>query len=364
MGILPAFIGQQALLKALARTRQPRHNGAEWNVGNIGNLLVRQFLQFAQNNHLAIFHRQLFQSLTEPSAVDWLAALGDRLNISILKRLTELAGNASDRWTWCFWGAAGRCELLAPVEPEIALLCGEAADVSRGRHALDRLRSDLAECGYLPHATPEWDDTMLCATTTAWQERFTQWIHDPIVSEMYIARPLFDLRPALGNPDSWQRLEQSLRETIRCEPGFNKILANDCLSSLPPLTFFQDQVVDESGEKSEIFALERRALGPVVEVGRVFGLANERVLGSSTLKRLELARWRTPAQANIFREAEETLRVLLYLQARTGLRLHASGAEIMPSQLSRLDRQALKSAFRAIHNLIEFTVNRLWTEAP
>ena len=155
-----------------------------------------------------------------------------------------------------------------------------------------------------------------------------------------------------------------MRETIRSEPSFQKLLANDCLSALPPLTFFQDHVVDESGERTEVFELEHRALAPIVEVGRVFGIANERILGSSTLERLELARSRMPAQASIFREAAETLRVLLYLQARTGLRLHESGAEILPSQLSRLDRQALKSGFRAIHNLLEFTVNRLWTEAP
>jgi CBS domain-containing protein len=304
----------------------------------------------------------LLGQLTQPSAVDWLTALGDRINISIVKRLNELAGNASENWTWCFWGAAGRCELLAPVEPEIALVCAD--DVSRGRVVLDRLRADLAECGYLPHTMPEWDEEMLCATAANWQERFTQWIRNPIVSAMYTARPLFDLRPVLGDLDAWQGLERAVRETIHSKPSFQKLLANDCLSALPPLTFFQDQVVDESGERSEVFALGNRALGPIVEVGRVFGIANERVLGSSTLERLELARTRMPAHTSMFREAEETLRVLLYLQARTGLRMHESGTEIVPSQLSRLDRQALKSAFRAIHNLLDFTFNRLWTEAP
>ena len=306
----------------------------------------------------------LLGQLTEPSAVDWLTALGDRINISIVKRLNELAGSTSEKWTWCFWGAAGRCELLAPVEPEIALVCGDGADdVSRGRVALARLRADLAECGYLPHTMPEWDEGMLFATVATWQERFTQWIRNPIVSAMYTARPLFDLRPVLGDLDAWKGLERSIRETVHSTPSFQKLLANDCLSALPPLTFFQDQVVDESGERSEVFELENRALGPIVEVGRVFGIANQRILGSSTLERLELARTRMPAHASMLREAEETLRVLLYLQARTGLRLHESGTEIVPSQLSRLDRQALKSAFRAIHNLLDFTFNRLWTEA-
>jgi CBS domain-containing protein len=305
----------------------------------------------------------LLAQLTEPSAVDWLAALGDRINVSVVKRLTELAGNENEQWTWCFWGAAGRCELLAPVEPEIALLCEDTANVSRGRQALERLRADLSDCGYVPYPTPEWDDGMLCGAAKTWQERFTQWICDPILSHMYSARPLFDLRPILGNMDSCQRLERSIREAIHGEPSFQRILANDCMSALPPLTFFHDEVVDESGERTEVFELEHRALGPIVEVGRVFGIADERVLGSSTFERLELTRARMPAHGGIFREAAETLRVLLYLQGRTGLRLRNSGNEMLPSQLSRFDRQALKSGFRAIHDLLEFTISRLWTEA-
>jgi CBS domain-containing protein len=301
----------------------------------------------------------LLEQLDEPSSIDWLAAFADRINIEIAKRLTELAGNTNDQWTWCFWGAAGRCELLVPAEPEIALICRAAADVTRGHQALQRLRADLAECGYLPHATPDFDADILCATVAAWQERFAEWIRQPIWTRMYRARPLFDLRPAWGDSDPWQRLEESAREVIRTEPSFQKVLAIDCLSELPPLTFFQDAVVDESGERTEVFALQLRALGPIVEVGRVFGIANQRVLGSSTLERLELARSRMAAHESIFREAIETLRVLLYLQARSGLRLNDSGAEILPSQLSRLDRQALKSGFRAIHNLLQFTFNRL-----
>ena len=235
---------------------------------------------------------------------------------------------------------------------------------SRGHQALQRLRADLAECGYLPHAAPDFDAEILCATVAAWQERFSEWIREPIWTQMYRARPLFDLRPAWGDAEPWQRLEESAREIIRAEPSFQKVLANDCLSELPPLTFFQDAVVDESGQRTEVFALQLRALGPIVEVGRVFGIANQRVLGSSTLERLELARSRMPAHESIFREAIETLRVLLYLQARTGLRLNDSGADILPTQLSRLDRQALKSGFRSIHNLLQFTFNRLAADTP
>ena len=38
----------------------------------------------------------LLGQLTEPSAVDWLNALGDRINISIVKRLSDLTGVGDD----------------------------------------------------------------------------------------------------------------------------------------------------------------------------------------------------------------------------------------------------------------------------
>jgi CBS domain-containing protein len=246
----------------------------------------------------------------------------------------------------------------------MAILCCDGADVTRGYEALDRLRADFAECGYLSYETREWNGPTLCATVATWQERFAHWIREPILSQMYVARPLFDLRLAFGSMKLWQQLEESTHEAISTEPSFQRLLANDCLSALPPLTFFQDAVVDESGERAEVFALEHRSLNPIVEVGRVFALANEQALGSSTLERLQTARSRLPAHERIFREAMETFRVLHYLQARNGLRLQNSGAEIQPSQLSRLDRQALKSGFRSIHNLLEFTIKHLWVEAP
>ena len=59
----------------------------------------------------------------------------------------------------------------------------------------------------------------------------------------------------------------------------------------------------------------------------------------------------------------ETLRGLLSLQAKGGLRLQSSGADLPASQLSRFDRQVLKNGFRAIHRLLEFTTERLWETA-
>ena len=132
------------------------------------------------------------------------------------------------------------------------------------------------------------------------------------------------------------------RSTDAVDRDFLRLLANDCLASLPPLTFFQDAVVDESGERTTVFRLEHSALLPLVDVGRVFGMAAGKVLGTSTRERFATARALLPEHESIFREASETLSVVLWQQARIGISQGTGGSELPPALLSRHDRQVLE----------------------
>jgi CBS domain-containing protein len=138
------------------------------------------------------------------------------------------------------------------------------------------------------------------------------------------------------------------------------VVANECLTSLPPLTFFQDAVVDSGGEHVSTFRLEHSALRPLVDVGRVFAMATGTVLGHSTLERFATARTRLPEHEQIFREAADTFRVVLWQQGRVGISQGTSAADLPPAQLSRHDRHVLKAGFRSILRLLEFTADRAW----
>jgi signal-transduction protein with cAMP-binding, CBS, and nucleotidyltransferase domain len=161
-----------------------------------------------------------------------------------------------------------------------------------------------------------------------------------------------------GRETLWHDLEATVAGAV--DRDFVQLMANDCLASLPPLTFFEDAVVDESGEQTTVFRLEHSALRPLVDVGRVFGMAARHVLGTSTLERLAYARTLLPEHASIFREAAETLRILLWQQARIGIGQGTSGSELPPALLSRHDRHILRSGFRSILRLLEFTGNSRW----
>jgi CBS domain-containing protein len=289
----------------------------------------------------------ILQSLVAPSALDWLASFADLVNRRILERLLEITGYNGSEQLWCFYGAAGRRELLTLVAPSIAVIGDAPAS----------LHMALAECGYF---SPE---PLAAGSPDEWKARFSGWIGDPIRTQVYHSRPFFDLRPVQGPERLFQELQSHIRAELDAEPSFLRILAHDCLANLPPLTFFRDLVVEDSGEQTETFRLESSALQPLADVARVFGLAYGTPLGGSTRTRFEQARAGLPSHESIFHEAAETMRVVLFHQARAGLRLRSSGATLPLSILSRHDRQVLKSGFRSIHDLLEFTAPCDWLEA-
>jgi CBS domain-containing protein len=300
--------------------------------------------------------------LVTPSAVEWLAEFLHRIDVAILRRLVVLQPPPSPDYCWSFFGAAGRGELLTPICARSMVIVGDSADQDAFALWYGAIQSALIDCGYVARGESRFAEAT-SASLTEWTERYSGWINDPLGNQTYAARPLFDLRPVMGDRSLWQAIEAKVKQDVHASRIFVPLLANDCLSALPPLTFFRDAVVDDEGTSSAVFDLEKSALRPLVDVGRVFGIAAGRALGGSTQERFRLARTLLPEREAIFRQAAETMRVVLYQQARSGIRLQNSGSELQPSMLSHYDRQILKSGFRAILQLLEFTAEGSWVEA-
>ncbi|MEO8099938.1 MAG: putative nucleotidyltransferase substrate binding domain-containing protein [Acidobacteriota bacterium] len=298
----------------------------------------------------------ILQYLNSAASTAWLTEFAHRTDAEILGRVLELTGHDTDGGCWCFAGSSGRRESLTTLAPSVVLL----SDREDAGSTYQRVLGMLAECDYLPRLKSPFEDFYYAASIAEWKNRYRGWVVDPIFQQMYNARPLFDLRPVHGPAHAWQQVDAELREVMSRD--FLKVLGHDCLGNLPPLTFFEDAVVDESGEHASIFELERSALRPLVDVGRVFGMAAGQVLGGSTLERFALAQTLLPSQEAIFREASETLRVVLWQQGRIGISRNTDGGELPPALLSRYDRQVLKSGFRSLHRLLEFTAEWEWLD--
>jgi CBS domain-containing protein len=298
--------------------------------------------------------------LTDAAAVEWLARLAHMVDTAIVTRVLALAGLERAGVCWCMSGAAGRGESLPGIAPQLVAVAGDAAACAAATDGVQRLSELLLECDYLPELELSFEPAFYVATVDEWRARYSGWIQDPVRRQMYLARTLFDLRAINGDRSLWTSVESAVTDAV--DRDFVHVLANDCLASLPPLTFYQDAVIDRGGERHATFHLGHSALQPLVDVGRVFGIAGGRTLGHSTLERFAVARTLLPADEAIFREASDALRVMLWQQGRVGIGQGTSGTELPPALLSRHDRHLLKGGFRAILRLIEFTGDREWID--
>jgi CBS domain-containing protein len=301
------------------------------------------------------------QYLTSAPSVDWLARFLSLADKQIVQRLIAFTGDEPRSACWCFCGASGRAESLTRHAPQLVLVVDDdSATDMHDRFA--RVSDALAECDYLSRVDGAFERSFprerRVASRAEWRTRYKDWLGDPIRTEMYLARPLFDLRPVHGRQSLWRDLEAAVVAGV--DRDLLQVLANDCLASLPPVTFFEDAVVEESGEHMTVFRLEHSALRPLVDVGRVFGMATGKVLGTSTRERLACARRLLPEHESVFREASDTFRILLWQQARIGIGQGTDGTELPPALLSRHDRHVLKSGFRSILRLVELTGNSAW----
>ncbi len=215
------------------------------------------------------------QLLTSAASSEWIARFTDLVNVGILTRVLALTGQADTPGCWCFCGAAGRGESLTRKEPHVVLVYDE---VPAGWDPLDsyvRVNDSLAACDFLPGFETPFEPSFYVASAEEWSRRYDAWMRNPVVEQMGRSRPLFDLRPFYGRAALFDTVRQAVARDV--DRDLLHVLAHDCLASLPPLTFFQDAVVEESGEHTTVFRLEHNALAPLVDVGRVFAMAGGRV---------------------------------------------------------------------------------------
>ena len=297
--------------------------------------------------------------LTSASAVEWLARFTHLVDVAIVNRLLSVLDAAHGADCWCFAGSSGREESLTALAPHLVLLVANDQNQAEARDRYRRVLGGLADCGYLPRTLP-FDPDFYVAPASEWTSRYEQWIRDPVRQQVRVARTLFDLRPVAGTQLLWDGVARSVMKTV--DRDFLHVLANDCLASLPPLTFYEDAVVDSAGDYVTTFKLEESAVRPLVDVGRVFGMAGGSALGRSTLDRFSTARTLLPDHEEIFREAAVTFRTVLWQQARVGITEGTSGADLPPALLSRQDRHVLKAGFRSILRLLQFTAGREWLD--
>jgi CBS domain-containing protein len=322
----------------------------------------------------ALLREFLEQEVAMPFVADAMTHIYDALVERALQHAAERMeaegyGAAPAPWCWLALGSEGREEQMLRTDQDNALIFvahseEQARDYRPWFMRMAAVAGEvLALCGFEPcpggimASNPEW-----CRSLEEWKDACRAWIQAPHPENILRSAIFFDLRPVSGH----ESLAEELRAVI-AEAADNELtmafLAKHAVSTPPPLSFFRSFIVESDGEHRHEFDVKLRAITPIVDAARVLALAAGAEAPVSTLGRLRHLREREPANAEVMSDAAAAFELLLRHRTAAGLKAGDSGRFIDIAGLSKMERQALRSSFRAIRALQEVVSVRFNTDA-
>lgn len=289
---------------------------------------------------------------------------------AITCRLIELAeaeiGPAPLPYAWIAAGSQARREQTIHSDQDNGLIISdELSDKEQPWfEALARYVCDgLDACGYpycpghVMATNPEWRQT-----ESTWKNYFTTWIHEPEPKALMHSSIFFDLRCIHGDKSLLMRIRKEMLQQARKSTLFLAHLTTNALNLRPPLGFFKDFVLIHDGEHNDTLDLKHNGIAPIVDLARIYALT-EGIDAVNTFERLKQA----AGTASLSKEGSANLLdALLFigtLRTQHQAKQILNGLDIdnfmSPIEISRLEREHLKDAFKVIQTMQASLESRL-----
>lgn len=296
-------------------------------------------------------------------SMHYISRMMAAINGTLLTKLIDLKiakfGEPPVAFAWLALGSQGREEQLLRTDQDHALVFedGGSDDTNNTSQEYflklaDEVATELERFGFEQDVADiganrkKW-----CQPLSVWKTNFSEWVSKPDENNILHSTIFFDFRCAYGDNKLAQELANHLFKQLPKTQIFLPLLAKNAMANPAPLSFFRNFVVENSGEHKDEFDLKLRAMLPLVDAARVLVLQQQIAGANNTVERyLKLAEKDT-ANAELYTDAAEGYEVLMAQRARFGLRDDDSGRFINPEDLSKLERQQLRTIFNTISEI-------------
>lgn len=288
-----------------------------------------------------------------------ISSVADALTQRLIHFAEQSLGPAPIEYAWLAVGSLARQELSSHSDQDNALLLSNDYDAQQHGQYFESLakvvNDGLDACGfyYCPGdvmaSNSQWRQPM-----KVWRQYFTDWIKTPTPKDIMLACNFFDLRVIAGKTALLDELMEPVIAMAKDDHIFLAHLAADALRNRPPLGFFRQFVLVNDKEHHDSFDIKLGGVLPITTLARLFALtAGSRKV--NTFERLQDAA-RTPALSQEgSTDLSDALKFINTLRLRHQIsqynRQEAMDNFVPPSELSHLERQALKEAFAVISDM-------------
>jgi len=291
-----------------------------------------------------------------------ITVLNDQVLDRLLSLLIEELGPPPLPFCWLLLGSEGRREQTFRTDQDNALIYEDSGDPAMREGAEIYFRElgekaipHLVGCGFplcpgeIMASNPKWRQPV-----SGWRRYFDQWLHTPNPLEIRHSSIFFDFRSGFGKKSLAEELRAYLAEAARPQEIFLLHLAKDCLEMRPPLSFFRSFIVEKDGEHKNTLDIKKRGLLPFIDFARLKSLQCG-VKESNTLERLQMLVEGEHIVRDLYTETVEAYEFLMQLRLVHQMQQLEDGLtpdnHINPGDLSDLEKQTLKEAFRVIRRL-------------
>jgi CBS domain-containing protein len=314
------------------------------------------------------------QYLRQGASVSFVARILGGINDAIHIKAVEFAmSSLKERglerpdvsFCWCTLGSQGRSEQMLKTDQDNAIIFddvdGQVADstlyyfVSLGRE----INNILNECGFsYCSSNMMGGNSRWCQPLSSWKKYFSKWIQVPEEKSLMNGNIFFDFRPVYGDFSLAERLWDHINGELSREKAFVNFLAANAKKNPPPLSFFKNIILEKSGEHKSKLDLKHRGTMPLADAARVLALDFRVAHITNTVDRFKEVVKKDPGLEEIVSLAVHSYELFLRFRTLNGLQNDTDGRYLDPSKLTKIEKNALKNAFRTIEMIQEILTVR------
>jgi len=287
-----------------------------------------------------------------------IATLNDRLSCRIIELEARRHGLDGAKFCWIALGSEGRLEQTVSTDQDNGIIFSVELPLEETRQKLLSFARSVNElldaCGFplckgnIMASNPKW-----CLSLAEWEERFGDWIRNPLPEALLHSTIFYDFRPLWGREELAFQLRAWLLGRARDDMRFLRAMAHNALESRPPQGLLSELLASARGSGAGSIDLKAQGTRVFVDAARIYALASG-LEHTNTAARLRLSGERMNIPNDEIEAMVEAFHYLLLFRLRHQFSAEGAGAaanRISLGELNELDRRILKEAFRQARKL-------------
>jgi CBS domain-containing protein len=284
------------------------------------------------------------------------------ITMAFTKRLIEMAeeqyGPAPVPYAWVAAGSQARQEQLAHSDQDNGIIICDSMkpyDDDWFERLAHFVCDGLAECGFIycpgdiMATNPKWRQPV-----KGWQKYFDGWVDTPTPQALLNSSVFFDLETICGDASLLDTVRARLLKKTTKSSLFIAHLSKNALGLRPPLGFFRDFVLEQKGKHKDTLDLKHNGIAPIVDLARIYALS-QGIPAVNTIERIKQAAGSPTLSQSSAENLIDAYEFLGLLRVNHQANRLAAGLEpdnhLSPKELSKLEREHLKDAFKVIKEL-------------